>query len=296
VVQPARRAQVAVGDLTVTYLPDGYGWLDPAACFPNSQPDGWSTHAEYLDETGRFPVSIGSFLIRSPDHAMLVDLGLGEVDFEVPGLARFRGGQLLDSLADEGLPADQIDTVVFTHLHHDHVGWTSNIAAAPNAPSGRAVTGLTFRNARHLVSEAEWAHWAGTAEVTGPDPIAVQQPLAAHIDWIGDGDEIMPGVQVRATPGHTPGHVSLIVTDPRHVTGDRLVILGDVLHSQVQVAESHWSFRFDTDAEQAVHTREQLLKELEDDATLVGGGHFAGHVFGAVKPARWRHAWSRHPR
>jgi len=180
---------------------------------PASQPDGWATHAAFLDERGWFPVSVGSFLVRAADRAILVDLGLGAVDFSIPDVADFRGGGLLEALEAEGLTPGDIDTVVYTHLHHDHVGWTTDVAPAPSAPDGRAVTGLTFPNARHLVSEAEWAYWSGTSELVGPDPVAVQQPLAAVIGFIAGDEEIAPGVRVLATPGHTPGHSSLQVTD-----------------------------------------------------------------------------------
>jgi glyoxylase-like metal-dependent hydrolase (beta-lactamase superfamily II) len=291
-VNPAARARMNVGDATVTYLPDGYGWIDPGAFFPTSAPDGWATHAEFLDDEGRFPVSIGSFLVRTADRVVLVDLGLGVVDFAVPGLASFRGGTLLDSLAAEGLAPGDVDTVVYTHLHHDHVGWTSDVAPAPNAPAGQTVTGLTFANARHLVSEAEWRHWSGTAEPTGPDPVAVQQPLADRIEFVGDGETIAPGVSILATPGHTPGHSSLVVTDPAGRSERRLVILGDVMHCQVQVVESHWRCLFDADPDQGTHTREQLLKELEGGETFLAGGHFAGQVFGRVLPPAARRAWA----
>jgi glyoxylase-like metal-dependent hydrolase (beta-lactamase superfamily II) len=291
-VRPAERAQIRLGDTTITYLPDGHGRLDPAVFFPSSQPDGWATHAAYLDEDGWFPVSVGSFLVRTPDQAVLVDLGLGAVDFAVPDLASFRGGRLLDSLAAEGLGPGDVDTVFFTHLHHDHVGWTSNVAPAPNAPADQVVEGLTFARARHVVAEAEWNHWAGTAELVGPDPAAVQAPLADRLTFVADGDEIAPGVSVLATPGHTPGHSSLRISDPSGRTEQRLVVLGDVMHCQVQVTESSWSFLFDHDAEQGVRTREQLLKELEDPAVVLAGGHFAGHVFGRVLPPVARRAWA----
>jgi glyoxylase-like metal-dependent hydrolase (beta-lactamase superfamily II) len=292
VVRPAERAQVRLGDTTITYLPDGHGRLDPAVFFPSSQPDGWATHAAYLDEDGWFPVSVGSFLVRTPDQAVLVDLGLGAVDFAVPDLASFRGGRLLESLAAEGLGPGDVDTVFFTHLHHDHVGWTSNVAPAPNAPADQVVEGLTFARARHVVAEAEWKHWAGTAELVGPDPAAVQAPLADRLTFVADGDEIAPGVSVLATPGHTPGHSSLRISDPSGRTEQRLVVLGDVMHCQVQVTESSWSFLFDHDAEQGVRTREQLLEELEDPAVVLAGGHFAGHVFGRVLPPVARRAWA----
>ncbi|MFC0040593.1 MBL fold metallo-hydrolase [Actinomadura rayongensis] len=274
-VQPAARAAVRLGDTTVTFLPDGHARVVPAAAFPASGPDGWARHAAYLDPDGRLPISIGSFLVRTPGRAILVDLGLGAVDFAVPGLASFRGGALLDALAAEGLRPDEIDTVVYTHLHHDHVGWTSR--------DGR----LTFENARHLVAADEWKRWHGTSEAIGPDPDAVQAPLADRIAFVADGEDIAPGLRVLATPGHTPGHLSLVVTG-----GDRrLIILGDVMHCQVQVSESAWAFRFDDDPEQAAATRERLLRELEDERTLVAGGHFAGTVFGRVLPPVARRAF-----
>ncbi|WP_436775770.1 MBL fold metallo-hydrolase [Yinghuangia sp. YIM S09857] len=292
-VAAAPRATVHVGETAITFLPDGHGWLNPDVLFPASAPDGWSTHAAFLDDAGRFPVSIGAFLIRTGRRTILVDLGLGDVAFGIPGVADFRGGGLLDSLAEEGLTPDDIDTVVYTHLHHDHVGWTTNVAPAPNAPEGQRVTGLTFAGARHMVAEAEWRHWAGTDDPVGPHPYAVQASLAELVEHVGDGDEIAPGVRVLATPGHTPGHISLVVTDPAGASPDRLVILGDVMHCQVQVTESSWNFAFDVDPGQSVATRELLLKELEDEHTVLAGGHFAGHVFGRVLPPKSARAWQR---
>ncbi|MFB4297794.1 MBL fold metallo-hydrolase [Actinomadura sp. NTSP31] len=289
-VHPASRAQVRLGGTTVTFLPDGYARVVPTAVFPASAPTGWATHHEFLDADGRLPISIGSFLVRTGDRVILVDLGLGEVDFEVPDLASFKGGTLLRSLAAEGLTTEDVDTVVYTHLHHDHVGWTTDVAPGPTLPEASAPSGLTFPNARHLVAEAEWKHWMGTAEAIGPDPLAVQGPLAGRVEFVEDGQDIAPGICVRATPGHTPGHQSLVVTGP----GDdrRLVILGDVMHCQVQVAESDWGFLFDDAPAEAAATREALLTELEDEWTLLAGGHFAGHVFGRVLPPVARRAWS----
>lgn len=289
---PASRAKLAIGTTTITYLPDGEGWMNAARIFPASQPDGWAAHATFLDGDGRFPVSIGSFLIRAGEWVVLVDLGLGEVDYEVPGVASFKGGRLLESLAGEGLTPADVDTVVFTHLHHDHVGWTSDVAPAPHFPEGRAVGGLAFAEARFLVAEAEWRYWADKGEFPGPDARAVQAPLDGRIGFVADGEEIAPGVRVLATPGHTPGHSSLVVTDPAGVDPWRLVVLGDVMHCQVQVVESGWPFVFDVDADQALRTRERLLKELEDPDTLLAGGHFADNVFGRVLPPASRRAWA----
>jgi glyoxylase-like metal-dependent hydrolase (beta-lactamase superfamily II) len=175
------------------------------------------------------------------------------------GLASFTGGTLLKSLAAEGLSPDDIDTVVFTHLHHDHVGWTSNSAPAPNAGSRPPVTALTFGRARHLVASAEWDYWDGSTEMTGPDPDAVQAPLRAVIDYLPGGEEIVPGLRAVPTPGHTPGHTSLLVTAPS--AERRVLILGDVMNYQ-------------------------------DAQTVIAGGHFAGSVFGHFLPATLKHGWA----
>ncbi|MGW3040166.1 MBL fold metallo-hydrolase [Kitasatospora sp. NPDC001159] len=296
---PSPRTQLTVGTTTVTFLPDGRGRLDPSVFFPTSAPDGWATHGAHLDRDGWFTVSIGSFLIRTDPGSrtgrgrnILVDLGLGSVDFTIPGVAEFRGGSLLDALGGEGLARADIDTVVFTHLHHDHVGWTSNLAPAPNAPADRTLTGLTFARARHLAAEAEWKHWSGSADPAGPDPLAVRRPLADRIAFVADGEELAPGVHVLATPGHTPGHLSLLVTDPSGRDPRRVLVLGDVMHSQVQVVESHWSCAFDHDPVAATATRERLLGELESPHTVLAGGHFTGNVFGRVRPATARRAWA----
>jgi hypothetical protein len=83
-INPAPRSQVTLGTTTVTYLPDGEAHLDPAALFPAPGPGGWAVYAPYFDGDGRLPVSVGSFLIRTGTHRVLVDLGLGRVDFEIP--------------------------------------------------------------------------------------------------------------------------------------------------------------------------------------------------------------------
>jgi glyoxylase-like metal-dependent hydrolase (beta-lactamase superfamily II) len=289
-LNPAPRSQVTFGTTTVTYLPDGEVHLDPAVLFPASGPDGWAAYAPYLDADGRLPVSVGSFLIRTGAHRLLVDLGLGRVDFEVPKLASFTGGTLLASLAGEGLVPADIDTVVFTHLHHDHVGWTSNIAPAPNAARTEPVRSLTFGGARHVADRAEWDYWNGAAELIGPDPDAVQKPLSSVIEFLRRGEAIVPGVQAVPTPGHTPGHTSLLVTDPG--SDQRLLILGDVMHTQAQVSETGWHFLFDVDAEQGTRTRRALLERYHDEHTIIAGGHFAGTVFGRFLPATRHHHWA----
>ncbi|KDN21567.1 MBL fold metallo-hydrolase [Amycolatopsis rifamycinica] len=289
----ASRSQVTIGSTTITYLPDGEVHLEPSTLFPASGPNGWAAYSSYLDPDGRLPVSVGSFLVTTPGNRVLVDLGLGAVDFEVPGMGSFTGGALLDSLAAEGLGPAEIDTVIFTHLHHDHVGWTSDLVSAPGAVHTSPAAGLTFGRARHLVDRAEWDYWNGREEVTGPDPDAVQKPLSSVIRFFERAKDVVPGIHALPTAGHTPGHTSLLVTDPG--SDERVLILGDVMHTQAQVGETDWNFLLDVDAERGTQARLTLLEQYHDDRTVVAGGHFAGTVFGRFLPSRQQHRWAIAP-
>ncbi|SFW86292.1 MBL fold metallo-hydrolase [Amycolatopsis australiensis] len=270
-VSAAPRAEVRMGDTTVTYLPDGEARIVPAAAFPGTTPDQWSG---FLDGDGRLTFSAGSFLIRTPATAVLVDLGLGAVDFEVPGVGRYRGGALLAGLAAEGLRPADIDVVVFTHLHWDHVGWT-----------GTADGDLTFPAARYVAHAAEWAHWTSSDSPAGPDRAAVQQPLADRIEFVRDGEDLAPGIRVLATPGHTPGHLSVLVTAPGG-TG-QVLVLGDVLHSPAQVAHPERAFRSHHDPAAADRARGRLLAQAHGTDAVLAAGHFAPAVFGRIRDRTW---------
>jgi len=270
---PAIRTSVAVGGAVVTYLPDGYALLNPAVVFAPGTNVDWASHSEDLDAYGRVLISMGSFLIESEGKRILVDLANGDIAFEIPDVVKGRGGQLLDSLAAAGLRPEDVDIVVFSHLHPDHVGWTST--------GGE----LTFPNARHLVSDLEWAFWTG-AEGGGPnapDAQTVIEPLKQKVELISDGAVIAPGVTVQATPGHTPGHLSVVVTDPAGVLPGRVLILSDVVHWAGQLVECDVVFGADADAAQARATRDTILGESADRDTIIAAGHFSDQVFGKIR-------------
>jgi len=275
-VQPAPQSSINVGDIRVTYLPDGEGHVVGTGAFPASSHEAWQAHSQWLDEDGRFLTMFGGFLIETADRKILVDLGFGDHTFEAPDFARFVGGQYLDSLKQTGVSPAEIDTVVYTHMHIDHTGWTST------------GDGLTFSNARHVAGEGEWAHWEQPDETgVGPNPEACLGPLASRIEHVGDGDVIAPGVNVMATPGHTPGHLSLVISSG----ADRAIILGDVVNCPVQIPEAEWSVLFDVDPALARRTRDHVLAELEGSATIVADGHFAESVFGRVVPGDGKRLW-----
>jgi glyoxylase-like metal-dependent hydrolase (beta-lactamase superfamily II) len=283
-VQPANQKEITVGGIRITFLPDGYGRIDKMAMFPETTPDGWNLHPEWLDENGRVVASIGGFLIQTGGRNILVDTGYGDQQVEFPGFGPFVGGRFLQSLATTGLEPRDIDTVLYTHLHLDHIGWTSRMVNGERE--------LTFARANHLLMATEWEFWRSPdpgsfQEALGPGLAEVRQPLEHHTQFVSDGQVIAPGVTVIATPGHTPGHLSLVVSSG----AQRAIILGDVMHCPVQFDEADWSVVFDVDKELARRTRERLMRELEDPSTVSASGHFSDVVFGRVMPAQGKRYW-----
>jgi glyoxylase-like metal-dependent hydrolase (beta-lactamase superfamily II) len=143
-----------------------------------------------------------------------------------------------------------------------------------------------------LLMSTEWEFWRSLEpgsfqEALASGLIEVRQPLEHHTQFVSDGQVIAPGVTVIATPGHTPGHLSLVVSSGT----PRAIILGDVMHCPVQFDEADWSVVLDVDKELAKRTRERLMRELEDPSTISADGHFPDVVFGRVMPAQGKRYW-----
>jgi glyoxylase-like metal-dependent hydrolase (beta-lactamase superfamily II) len=269
---------LTIGDIRLTYLPDGETRLVPTAFFPASTEEGWKLHPEFLDEEGRLLCSIGGFLIQSGDRTVLVDTGFGPRHVEFPGFGPFDGGNLLQSLSQAVVDPGDIDTVVYTHLHLDH-------ANAAVRKDGDAWS-LAFPNARFLIRQSEWNQWSGKNDPAGIYQ-ETEEAIRDRIELFDSDRTVAPGVSVMSTPGHTAGHNSIVISSG----GERGIILGDVVHCPVQLEEEEWGCVFDVDPALARSTRENLLAELEG-SHLVAAGHFTDFSFGRVMRGEGRRQWT----
>lgn len=270
--------KVRVGDAIVAAISDKWHAVERSFHFPSVPAEAWEPYRDLLTADGRILLNFGCYLVWSDGRVVLVDTGWGP-ELSPPGMDPRRGA-LLDELATLGVTPQDVDLVVFTHLHPDHVGW--------NLVREGEVVRPRFISARYLVPESDWVHYNRLTEIH-PNIRLQALPLAelGVVDLIGGDHAVSPSLTTIATPGHTPGHQSLVVRSG----GDSLFILGDLAHTPVVAHETEWPNKFDWDPELAKATRRRVLDGLERDGQLVAAGHFPHPGIGRFGRVDGRRVW-----
>jgi glyoxylase-like metal-dependent hydrolase (beta-lactamase superfamily II) len=265
---------------------DGSARLSPTAAFAGTTDADWAPHRALLDENGMLELAMGGFLIRSAERVAIVDAGVGQSP--VPLLT---GGAFLESLASHGVTPDEVTDVIFTHLHFDHIGWASR--------NGIPV----FPNATYRCDVRDWEYFVDPPAELASQPVDEHNPMAplvapgsgrellepvAHrLDaWDEDGS-LLPGLDVRLAPGHTPGSGVMVLSSG----AARAVLLGDVAHCPVELLEDEWAGIGDVDPELARRTRVALMREYEGLDVPITASHFPGLRFGRVLPGQGKRQW-----
>jgi glyoxylase-like metal-dependent hydrolase (beta-lactamase superfamily II) len=275
--------RLTVGDIQINALSDGMSRL-PRMFYPGLD---FEAHPEILDDDGTVHIPTGCFLIRTGDQVILVDTGLGPVNFPFmdgippatskpgePTPFMAEGGLLPGALAAVGCLPEDVDIVFLTHLHPDHVGWV--------APHGTPF----FPNAKVMFGAADWTPFVadppdgdpGKANLVAADAAGRTAPIE------GDMIAVAPGVTARHAPGHTPGQYVLVISSGT----ERAYLLGDAVQCPLQLTEADISFLSDVDAALAARTREALFKEIERDGAAVGMDHFPGLEFQRILTGQGR--------
>jgi glyoxylase-like metal-dependent hydrolase (beta-lactamase superfamily II) len=285
--RPASFCQIEIGDIEVTFVPDGVIRSNPVSSYPGSDPAVWVGQEHLLDDGGLMVMSLGALLVRTAGKQVMVDLGWGPTDFMyTDGTGGIKGGALIDNLAKLGVRPDDIDAVVFSHLHRDHTGWI--VDPATSGVEGQTAKAL-FPRATHYLAEAEWDYWYSLEAGAGPAPSSEQmEVLHPLISLVEDGDTPIPGIDIMATPGHTPGHLSFVLSSGN----ERAVVLGDAVHCPIEIDEPELQFVVDVDPVLAQKTRAHIEAELTKPGTITAGPHFADLVFGRLLPGQGRSTWS----
>ncbi len=246
-------------------------------------------HPHYATPEGLQRMNFQGFVIQAPDRNIVVDSCIGagrERDFGV--FCNLPEG-FIEDLESLGITRHDIDTVMCTHLHFDHVGWNTY-----KDPATGAFT-PTFPNARYLFGKTEYDAWQNVIRHDGhhSDTHLVEcvDPIVAlgMADFIEADHQIAPGIFCEPSHGHTPGHVHVCIES----AGERAVITGDLMHHPMQCAMPQRTATFDMDKDSGRQSRISFVDKYRDSGTVVIGAHFfdptAGHIETAADGETWFH-------
>jgi glyoxylase-like metal-dependent hydrolase (beta-lactamase superfamily II) len=277
-----RVQNIVLGDVEVIRVTEWHEPFLPTTDFlPDVAAEVWTRNADWLapdhwqPTTGRMVIALQTWVLRSGGRTILVDTGAGSRR-ERPGMAPWfdqRESDLLAILAEAGVQPTDVDVVVNTHLHVDHVGGNTIDAGNQWVPA--------FPRAQYLISAADDDHYGphnasgeGLGEVDRlvyEDSIAPIHESGQAVLWDG-AYTIDENLTLESTPGHTPGTAVL-----RLASGsDRAVFAGDVVHSPVQILHPCCSSAYCYDPQQAEASRRRILERAADERELLIPGHFGG--------------------
>jgi glyoxylase-like metal-dependent hydrolase (beta-lactamase superfamily II) len=237
-----------------------YPWLQPHHATP----------------AGNLLVNFQGFVIKAGQRRIIIDTCIGadrqrEYEFFSNLQSKF-----LQDLEAIGIKPPEVDTVLCTHLHFDHVGWNTHFMDGHWVP--------TFPNARYLLGRKEYEHWMLLRATGGYhdvrhlgeciDPI-VSLGLA---DFVESDHRLSPEISLEPSPGHTPGHVSVRISS----RGEEAIITGDLLHNPIQIAIPRHPGKFDMDTALAAEQRARFVERYRDRSALVIGSHFCEPTAGWI--------------
>lgn len=200
-------------------------------------------------------------VIETGQHKVVVDTGNGPE----------RDGQIMPNMAAAGIDPAAIDTVIITHAHGDHIGGNTTLDGSP-----------AFPNARYIIQRQEWDYWTADDLLRRtPERAPFLRKNLLNIQhlftFVEDDAEIVPGIRAIFTPGHTPGHMALLVNG-------KMLHVGDALHQPLHAERPDWSPVFDSLPDVAPAARRKLMKMAVEQNLRVFGFHFPFPGYGYVRP------------
>jgi glyoxylase-like metal-dependent hydrolase (beta-lactamase superfamily II) len=235
----------------------------------------------FVTPEGKLSISIHALVVDTPEAKLVVDTCIGNGrDREPFTIMSNLSTSFLEDLVAAGYPPESINYVLCTHLHLDHVGWNTRLVNGKWVP--------TFPKASYLMDKKDVALY-GTIAATHKDAFmqmqrrtfedSVQPVFDAGLAKPVEGPaDVCDGVRLVPTPGHTPGHCSVLIES----RGEKALITGDFMHHPIQFCNPAFSISADEDNNAAIATRRRVFAEYADTPTLIIGTHFAGPTAGKL--------------
>jgi glyoxylase-like metal-dependent hydrolase (beta-lactamase superfamily II) len=273
----------SVGDLTIhRAIEQEIPFFPALELLPQLTPEllgknrAWLRQAGALDEADVLILCFQSYIVRTPHHTILIDSCIGN-DKQRPARPKWHmktDDTYMRALAAAGVTPADIDYVMCTHLHVDHVGWNTRLE------NGRWVP--TFPKARYVFGKGEFDYWSEQNKKAEVPPFAdsvLPVVEADRAEIVSNDFAIGDHVRILPTPGHTPGHVAFTFGKGK----DSAVFSGDLMHTPLQTLHPELSPKFDVDPAQAAVTRRNFLERYCDTDTLCCTAHFPSPSVGKIR-------------
>ena len=257
---------------------DARGFLPGLTTEALAENRAWMEQCGALNAAGQLVMAVQSYVVRTPHHTVLIDSCVGNHKDRVtrPFWHQLKSPAYLNNFAAAGLTVEDIDFVLCTHLHADHVGWNTRLE------NGRWVP--TFPNARYVFSRRELDYWS--AQHAKNEIVALADSVlpiveANRADLVSSDFALDDHVRLTPTPGHTIDHFAVVLGK----SGKDAVVSGDLIHSPLQARYPELAMRSEYDPAQSIQTRRGFLERYCDTDTLVCTGHFPSPSVGSIR--RW---------
>lgn len=278
------QTELQLGDASVTLIEEVSGHRHkPDFIFPEvtaeevARNSGWMAPDLYDPVRDLLAMIRTTNVIRTRGKIILIDTCVGDCKPRNAPFFNMLQGPWLENFSKTGLRFEDVDYVMCTHLHADHVGWNTRLE------NGRWVP--TFPNARYIFDRREAEFWLSEAREgrDSPDgPVFEDSVLpileAGLADLVDETTELAHGFRLEPTPGHSVGHAAFHLEN----AGGHLIFCGDVMHHPIQVREPHLFSRFCENPAQAIRTRMDFLGRYADTGILLAPAHFERGTFGRL--------------
>jgi glyoxylase-like metal-dependent hydrolase (beta-lactamase superfamily II) len=274
-----------VGEATCTALCDGtLAYPIPLVTQGLSQEEQAHVTSQYHATDGHLNIPYTALLVETARERILLDTGAGPLGPDT--------GRLASLLESCGIAAESIGAVILTHGHPDHIGGVTGGSGRPRFP-----------NARYIMGAGEWRFWTDETtlekcarkelyglglfdQIIGEGARKYLPPLASRLEPVESEVEISPGVRVVPAPGHTPGHLAVVIASGK----EQCLFVGDAFVFPLQAERPEWNLPFDLAPDQATATRRALFDRAASEEMLVFAYHCPFPPLGRIerRGAAWR--------